>query len=51
MDGEGRSSGLSKRSFGTVCRDLQPSSSSLLDSYEVVDCVEKIQDRQRLLTG
>lgn len=32
-----------------MCRDLQPDSSSILDSYEVVERVEKIQDRQRRL--
>lgn len=44
-----RSFGVSKWSFGTVCRDLQPGSSSLLGSYEVVERIEKIQDGQRRL--
>ena len=32
-----------------MCRDLQLGSSSLLHSYEVVEPVEKIWDRQRRL--
>lgn len=42
-----RSSGLSTWNFGTVCRELQPGSSSLLHSCEVAEHVEKIEDRER----
>lgn len=47
--GRRRAFGLSKWSFGTVCKHLQPGSSSLLDSREVVERVETIQDRKRRL--
>lgn len=41
-----KSSELSRWTFGAVCRELQPGSSSLLHSCEVAEHVEKIQDRE-----